>query len=184
VSRAAATVPATESVHTVGPPASEPATFAAALQLAITELQQKEEHDSAVTCIVGQPARLAAAASARNHRAAAKEQRATARKHAALASLLQRGASEKRPFSVAPIAPSPPVLLRHALHSFVIPALRAINSYCYRVTWLPQRISTSHTSFRENDLLELLKNEFPWIPENRTHGCGVCYTVRLVLKQN
>jgi hypothetical protein len=28
-------------------------------------------------------------------------------------------------------------------------------------------------------LLELLKNEFPWIPENRTHGGGVCYTVRV-----
>jgi hypothetical protein len=28
-------------------------------------------------------------------------------------------------------------------------------------------------------LLELFKNEFPWIPENRTHGGGVCYTVRL-----
>jgi hypothetical protein len=28
-------------------------------------------------------------------------------------------------------------------------------------------------------LLELLKNEFPWIPENRTHGGGVCYTIRL-----
>jgi hypothetical protein len=27
--------------------------------------------------------------------------------------------------------------------------------------------------------LELLKNEFPWIPENRTHGSGFCYTVRL-----
>jgi hypothetical protein len=27
--------------------------------------------------------------------------------------------------------------------------------------------------------LELLKNEFPWIPENRTHGGVVCYTVRL-----
>jgi hypothetical protein len=28
-------------------------------------------------------------------------------------------------------------------------------------------------------LFELLKNEFPWIPEIRTHGGGVCYMVRL-----
>jgi hypothetical protein len=31
-------------------------------------------------------------------------------------------------------------------------------------------------------MLELLINEFPWIPENRTHGGGVCYTVRLTYK--
>jgi hypothetical protein len=31
-------------------------------------------------------------------------------------------------------------------------------------------------------LLELLKNEFPWVPENSTDGGGVCYTVRLTYK--
>jgi hypothetical protein len=38
VSSAAATLPATDSARTVDPPASEPATLAATLQLAITEL--------------------------------------------------------------------------------------------------------------------------------------------------
>jgi hypothetical protein len=74
VSSAAAILPVIDSTCTVDPSASEPATLAATLQLAITELQQQEEHDSAGTHIVGQPARLAAAASARNHRAAAKEE--------------------------------------------------------------------------------------------------------------
>jgi hypothetical protein len=36
-----------------------------------------------------------------------------------------------------------------------------------------------YTSFRD-ELLELLKNEFPWILENRTHGGGVCYMVTLI----
>jgi hypothetical protein len=39
-----------------------------------------------------------------------------------------------------------------------------------------------HLSFLSGALLamlELFKNEFPCIPENRTHGGGVCYTVRL-----
>jgi hypothetical protein len=31
-------------------------------------------------------------------------------------------------------------------------------------------------------LLELLKNEFPWILKYRTHGGSVCYMIRLTYK--
>lgn len=37
-----------------------------------------------------------------------------------------------------------------------------------------QRSGEMQSSFRDNDLLELLKNKFPGLPENRSHGRGVC----------
>jgi hypothetical protein len=44
---------------------------------------------------------------------------------------------------------------------------------------LPQRPGEMQTSFCDNDLLELLENEFPWIPEKRTHGGGAYYMFSL-----
>jgi hypothetical protein len=57
--------------------------------------------------------------------------------------------------------------------------LQHASATTFRERLLPQGPAEMLTSFRDNQLLELLKNEFTCIPENRIHGGGVCYTVRL-----